>query len=351
MKKTNLLIAIAVIFMASAITIVSCKKEQVPDTPNQEKSTLARILDFKRQLEEVELNPNERTVTYMSIADAVWNIEALFNYTYAYPDESYGQTICCDTTLSLPVCSNDSVSLADLFVFNGLMYEAVLALYQAAILDNKQFIILDVEAGERIGSQQYIKLHTAQGSVKGGTIPTPPSPPQNGPFAPGISWYYGEDGGNSQGFGFHIMDAADTLSSMLNYYLVPIAPENHEYIYTQIKIKYTEPGSCHYTNPWTGFPNVFPRYCEFYIENPSNDDYWLSSEQMNFYYFGEQHLVLNVFPSDANDPIPQGHSLFFVIVEDYTPTYGTTSTLEHHTTAYYGNRITTALDSIHPGVL
>ena len=67
MKKRSLFITFAVVIVAATVAFVSCKKEQAPIVPNQDKSTLARIKDFKRQLEAVELNPDSRTVTYMSI--------------------------------------------------------------------------------------------------------------------------------------------------------------------------------------------------------------------------------------------------------------------------------------------
>ena len=348
MKRLNSIIAIlGLAIIATAVAVVSCKKEQAPDTRNQSQVALARIKDFKRQLEQVGLNPNERSVSYMSIPDAVWNLEALFNYTYAYPDYYYGNTICYDTTLYLPVCSNDSVSLADLYVFNGQMYEAVLALYQAALLDDKQFIILDVEEGKRNGSLQAIGLHTVQGSLIGGY--PEPNPPQNGPFEPGVYWYYGENGGDSLGHFWHQKDAADTLTSMLNYILVQKAPENCEYIYSSIKLKHTDLGSPHYDNPCNGFTNVSPRYCEFYKEYPIDEDYWMSSNQLNYYYFGERHLVINEFRNDVNDPVPPGHTLFQVIVEDCKTTdyNNIVLTIEHHTLAYYGYRETVYQDSIH----
>ena len=332
MKKRNLFITIALVIVAATVAFVSCKKEQVPIAQNQDKSTLARIKDFKRQLEAIELNPDSRTVTYMSIPDAVWNIEALFNYTYAHPNDAYGQTVCCDTTLNLPVCSNDSVSLVDLNVFNGQMYEAVLSLYQAAVLDNKRFLILDVEAGVRNGNLQAIELNTVQGSVKGEQPQIDPPHPW-APFAEGILWFYGEDHENSIGYP---VDAADTLTGMLNAVLVKKAPEGSEYIYTQIKRKQTEIGETH-LNPHSGYQNVSPRYCEFYKENPIGDDYWLDSDQMNYYYFGERSLVLDTLPNDAYDPLPARHALFHVIVEDFeTKENEIVLSIGHHVRAYYG---------------
>ena len=49
MKRFNSIIAIiGLAIIATAVTVVSCKKEQVPDTRNQSKTTLVQILDFKQ---------------------------------------------------------------------------------------------------------------------------------------------------------------------------------------------------------------------------------------------------------------------------------------------------------------
>lgn len=345
MKTSKPIIAIIVLaIVATAVAVVSCKKEQVPDTRNQSKTTLVQILDFKRQLEEIGLNPNEKTVSYMSIPDAVWNIEALFNYTYAYPGYYYEHTIYCDTTLNLPVCSNDSVSLADLYVFNGQMYEAVLTLYQAALLDDKQFIILDVEAGERNGGLQTIELHTLQGSLKGGQ---PDYPQMWEPFEEGHYWYYGGDMPDTIG---NPIDAADALTETLNNILTRKAPEGYEYVYTNVLTKYTVLGANH-PNPFPGYPGVSPRSCEFYKENPTIEDYKLYSNQMNYYYFGERHLVKNILRNDADYPVPSNHILFQIVVDDETDTIDSIIRIGHRTIAYYGYELVASQDSIHKDVL
>ena len=74
----------------------------------------------------------------------------------------------------------------------------------------------------------------------------------------------------------------------------------------------------------------------------------MNSDQMNYYYFGERHLVLNILPNDTINPVPSEHSLFLVIVQEYNTTYGNTVLrIGHHTTACYGFREAIAHDSIH----
>lgn len=331
-KTSFTILAVAVLAMSGGI--VSCQKEQMPTTMQQDKSTLARIIDFKNQLEEADSNSGERTVSYMSIDDAVWNLEALFNITYAYPDGNYSQTVSCDTMLSLSVCVNDSVSINDLSKFYGKMFSAVQALYQAANLNDKQFIILDVEAGERSNGLQAINLHTVQGSMDKSTPDPNPDPPQpwRGPFTGGFTWFYGLDGGANNGMFNGIMDAADTLTHMLNARLVQQAPEGLVYYYTDILSKTSvNPLVYPYSHNW--FPNILSHHCEFYRVNPTPADYWLDPDLMNFHYYGESHLVQVEFRS-GDDPVPSTHSLFQVLVWDYE----TDTTIGHHTKAFYGIR-------------
>ena len=344
MKRfSKTLVAALIIVATAAAFMVGCKKEQMPEAveAREDETTLARIMDFKRQLEAVEATPNEKTAAYMSVADAVWNIEALFNITYAYPTETYSKTVSCDTTLNLYVCANDSVLLTDLYVFNGQMYDAVLMLYQAALLDNKQFIILDVELGERHGNQQAIRLQSVQGSVKGIQPLTPPIPQPViwAPFADGPDWCYGEKLGRRDGSLYLEMDATDTLSSMLNAILLPKAPSGQEYIYPVVMSKGL-PSFLHLPYSHNFYEG---EYCEFYKENATDDDKWLSTSQMNFQYYGERHLVLNVLPDyddEVYDPVPSDFELINVHIESHKSDDGQNLTYWHHTIATYGLRET-----------
>lgn len=334
MKRLYLLL-VTLLVASMAITTVSCKKEQTTTDTAQGEATLARIMDFKQQVDYYKAHPDVKDGEAVTLDEAIWNIEALFNLTYSYPELSYGRTETADTVLYLPVGSDNTVLLTDLTVFYGQMYEVVRNLYQGIELDNKQFLILDVEAGEQHGGQQAIKLHSIQGSVKG-IPPTPPTPPQNGPFLPGLSWYYGLNGGNNAGINPTGMDAADTLTRMLNYWLVPKAPVNCEYIYSLIKVRSTTLDS-HYNNPQTGFNDVSPRYCEFYKEYPTEAEKWLSPDQLNYYYFGERHLILNVLPNEGDDPIPSTHSVYHILIEDETVmSANDIEKIGHYTEVQYG---------------
>ena len=352
MKKTSFLVTILLVIMAAAVAVVSCKKESPSAMPINQgqtsvssnttaESTLARIMDFKGKMEYYRAHLETKGGESMTIEDAIWNVEALFNLTYAYPELAYNHTVVCDTVLYLDIDADGTVPLSRLTAFYDEMHDVVAALYHGLDIDNKQFLILDVEEGERQDGSLAVGLHSVQGSVReDGDIPPEPDVPTTeiGPFVYGPSWYYGENGGNSWGIEPMDMDAADTLSLMLNARLVPQAPEGYVYFYTNTIMNELQPNyHLPYSHPT--YPNV-GQYCEFYVANPSESDYWLDTDQLNFHYFGEKHLVKKVLPTYNGMTLPDGHRLFNIIIEDYreiNESYQTTA-IGHHTKAYYGQR-------------
>ena len=82
------------------ITTVSCNKEQATTDTSQGEATLARIMNFKQQVDYYKANPAIKDGETVTLDEAIWNIEALFNLTYAYPELSYGRTETADTVLT-----------------------------------------------------------------------------------------------------------------------------------------------------------------------------------------------------------------------------------------------------------
>ena len=72
-------------------------------------------------------------------------------------------------------------------------------------------------------------------------------------------------------------------------------------------------------------------------EHLTEEDMWMNTDQMNFHYLGEKHLVINILPHQE-DPIPSTHSLFKVVVQDYEIQGVGNTIIRHCTDAYYGHR-------------
>lgn len=192
MKRTAfILTALAVLALAG---LVSCQKENTDARTGakqvyKENDVIARIMEFKEQVEHYNGRPGSRDAIYVSVDEAIWNLEALFNYTYAYPELCYGQAVSIDTVLNLPLSANDSISMEDMVSFYGMMHVAVSAIYGSVTLPDKQFILLDVE-GQRQADAVRIRLNALQGSVSRSDF-NHETPPYAGPFPMGVSWWYG----------------------------------------------------------------------------------------------------------------------------------------------------------------
>lgn len=336
-KRRRRQAAVAAMALA-ALTLAgmaSCQKENTDAKTDTEQihggnGAIARILEFKEQVEHHSKQPGTWDAAYVSVDEAVWNLEALFNYTYAYPELCYGKTVSADTVLCLPLVSNDSVLMSDLVSFYGTMHTAVSAIYNSVTLPDKQFIILDVEVERRSADAVFVSLGTLQGSVAAPAF-NHWTPPYAGPFPAGVSWWYGQNGGNSLGQHIGVIDAADTLTMALNDELVPVAPEGYRYVYTGVTTKETN-GIVHHEFSTPLYPQLGP-YCEFYKENPVYpDDYWMTWDQMNFHYLGERYLVTEILPHDGAAINPES-TLFFIYVEPFD---NRTHTIGHRTTAKYG---------------
>lgn len=193
---------------------------------------------------------------------------------------------------------------------------------------NPKSISLEESQNELPPSYEEIVL---QGSVQ--TTPFGfQSPLYWGPFSLGVSWWYGQNGGNSLGLYSGVLDAADTLSMVLNEELVPVAPSGYEYVYTNITLKNSTDQNYPFSHSL--YPQLGP-FCEFYKENPVYpNDYWLTGAQMNYHYFGERYLVTEVLPFVNTVNSPES-ILFFIDIQDYL---SFDTLIGHNTAAYYGHQ-------------
>ena len=329
-----------ILLAAVGIPLVSCHKDNAAQSPEIAESccyepktadVLDRINAFRKCIEHCQANPGTRDVSCLSVDDAVWNLEALFNYTYAYPEQICSRMAVYDSALYLPVTYHDSVLMADLVLFYEQMYGAVGAIFQRDTLSNSQLVLLDVEPDDDVLNELLkIELHILIGSVTGTAQGIPPEPPYPwpGPFAQGEWWYYGENGGGSSGTE---SDAAQELTRYLRLYLIPNAPVGSYYTYTDIiQLTSTNPSEHTYGNG----------YCEFYrndslgLEVP--DDLILNSDVLNFHYFGEKDLVKNqLYGYGMGDPTIR--TLCGVYISDSCNIVNNMYTIiKHCTTAFYG---------------
>lgn len=326
---------------AGAMTIAAaCSKEEAvqPERVVQDnaadqhsKEVLNRINVFKGQIDRYKANPGLRDGSSMSVEDALWNVEALFNYTYSYPELIIDREMEYDTELYLPVNHRDSVLLTDLATFYDGMYTAVRTQFLNDTMTNKRLLLLDAESADPGDSQVKVTLHTLLGKTA-----TPPFTdtlsPWPGPFTEGQWWYFGNGLG---GWDSSSGDATDALTHWLKWYLIPDAPSGSIYTYADIKRRYTKDAS----------PDTYlygNGYCEYYEHNPNgltDTDLILDYNEMNTHFFGEQSLATNLLRDGSN--IPVTHKICGLRIDaDSEEENSTYTQARHWTTVWYGERLT-----------
>ena len=85
----------------------------------------------------------------VSLAEAVWNIENLFNITYAMPEEFYSETATFEFSQWLPIDTTGRVSLSNLFNAYDQMVSSARAAYANDGFINKGFVFMIVDVGEQ----------------------------------------------------------------------------------------------------------------------------------------------------------------------------------------------------------
>lgn len=320
--------------------MVSCSKDSItkPDMVTQQNTILSpqdqlnRISEFKEQMDRYKSGDSPKDATYLSVEDAIWDVEALFNYTYAYPELIINRETEYDTALYLPINYRDSVLFTDLTLFYDQVYNAARAIFQRDTLSNKQMLLLDAEPDDPSDSQVKVTFHTLIGSVS-----TPSNPdtllPWAGPYSVGQWWYYGDNGGS---WDSPTDDATLEFTRILKKHLIQNAPAGSFYTYTNIKklsTKDSSPDTYTYGNG----------YCEFYKNDTSGlcyEDLVLEYEAMNFHFFGEKDLIQNQLRTGS--VVPADHKVCGIEISSQSTVRqnGQLNMARHWTAVWYGERLT-----------
>lgn len=306
MKRNVYFRLIIVIFAASvALYLEACKKNAVTpiinngnptsiDDPNytaEARKIVGKINRFKTQL--VDKEYLTKGDSYMPIDSVIWNVEALFNASYAFPDRKYKETVKQDLEFCVETNGNDEILLSSVANLYDLIINEVRQAYaNDGIAFDKSLMALDIEEGEKVGGNINIKAHVITGKVDNSTTIKDPT---IGPFGPGDCWYFGEYGGTCDDpseFG----DAAEAIEDSINAnFRGTIVPNsgyrslNHNIV--RIFLEGNE------------YVDANGNYYAYFYGLNDNTPYYLDYEMLNDYYNRELALILNIVPSD---PIFQG---------------------------------------------
>lgn len=298
--KRNLIFRLVFIAIAAAVMVYlgACKKEIVtpiinsssvgydPNYTDAARKIVGKIKNFKSQV--VDKEYLTKGDSYMPIDSVIWNVEALFNASYTFPERKYEETVKQDLEFSVAVNENNEVLMSAV----SELYETVITAVRQAYANDgislgKSLMAVDVEKGEKSGGNVGVIVHVISGKTADNSAFNNPA---DGPFGPGDCWYFGEYGGTCDDpsvFG----DAAEIIEDSINFYFRGTVVPNTGYRCLNHSMVRIALDGNEYVDANGEFYAYFYRLDE-------NTPYYLDYEMLNTYYNREIALILNIVPSD-----------------------------------------------------
>ena len=300
--KRNVILKYVLVAVAAGIAIyfAACKKNIVtpiinnsvptsiedPNYTAEAKRIVNKINRFRTQLDNKEyLTKGD---SYVPIDSAIWNVEALFNATYTFPERKYEKTVKQDVELFVEANVNDEVLMsAEANLYEEIITKVRQAYANDGISFDKSLMAVDIEKGENIGGNVSIIAHVISGRVDNtNTV----KDPVDGPFGPGDCWYFGEYGGTCDDpsvFG----DAAEVIEDSINYYYggTGVPYSGYRVLNHSISKIYLVGNE---------YVDANGDYYAYFYRLDDNTPYYLDYDLLNYYYNRELALILNVVPTD-----------------------------------------------------
>ena len=298
MKRNNYKkMAFVVLF---AMTIVAyfeaCKKEVInpatstmtplehQDYTDDARKIVAKIKTFRTQMADKECLM--RSGECMPLDSVIWNVEALFNATYTFPERKYVETVKQNLSFFVDINKEGEVPLSVVYDLYDDVTEAVRQAYAGdGISTDKSLMAVVVSKGEIVGNTAEVNVIVVSGKVASGGE----HDKEGGPFGPGDCWYFGEYGGTCEDpsvFG----DAAEMLEDTINYYYggTPVPQTGFRTINFSMKKVVLEGNEFYDEN---GNPYLF------YYNFSENPNLYLDYDYLNWYYARELVVLLNLEPT------------------------------------------------------
>lgn len=345
--KRNYLKQITSLFLLSLLVgfiVISCKKDKLTEpkyTQAQEEQfsdsktelIVKRIKKFESQLNEFK-SGTQRQDYYVDIDSAMWNIEALFNTTFAMPDAKYVDKKIQELTFDIDVHRDNKFSMKEVNVLYDDIIESVRNAYiNDGFTENKGLMSIVVDKGGFDTRAAKLKVTLISGRMNNVTNPNPPIEVMvNGPFDFEGCWYFGEYGGTCDD-PFAMVDAAELLEDTINYFCGSYSTLNsagNRNIYVDMTIISLEGDEYMYNG----------NYRLFYKKNCDSKDLYLTGNDMNIYYFDERNVILSSVPNDPQykTVLPEDPTFIEVNIDGLSYMEGNDIIYNHHHDILYGTK-------------
>lgn len=343
MKRSKVLGMSFVLMLAVGITLylAACKKKiitptnnvagQVDDYPgySSEARLVAQSINrFKRQLDDRE--NVMRSGLYMPIDSIIWNVEALFNAEYTFPERKYVETVKQELEFFVDVNENNEAPFSVVADLYDAITDAVRQVYSNdGINVDKSLKTVVVEKGDVVGNRVSVNVYVVSGKMDQSNSV---KDPVDGPFGPPDCWYYGEYGGTCDDPSI-LGDAAEIIEDSINYYYSGTSVPQPGFRNLNFGMFRISLDGNEYLDE-NGEPYLY------YFPSTVNPPLYLNYELLNYYYNRELKVLLYLLPTDLASQNLLPVIPAFVEV-DITGLYGYTgnySCYHHRNYVVYGHK-------------
>jgi len=210
----------AVLILLTGLLIVACKKDepvQVKQNTNTELDDHStKVLNLIKTFD-AKMNSTLKGDELIELDSVIWNVEALQNYSYAFPDSSTREFLVFSDTYTLSIDQNQMALLSDVQTLQSQMETDYLSHYNSIEELEKVLHFCDVALDSVIGSTAFISATHGFGlTFLLGSYP---------PFAEDDDWIWGTLGeeygnppaGKCDGTMQGVSDGSNELVWRLNY--------------------------------------------------------------------------------------------------------------------------------------
>lgn len=282
---------------------------------------LEQLRDFRTQVKAAQAHPDMKNAELMTLDDALWDVENLFNLTFSETERYYSQTNNHEFSLYLPVTENDNVTVSDAV---NLYAQAVEEARNALISDtfeDKGFISLNIQQTEMENGMVRIDF---SGKTGARSDYNPPVTHVDGPFGEDDNWMFA--------CGLGKCDDPDIPSGADKQF--------QEKLYIEL-IEPNFPADPGYRNVYINRKNILfdgSNYnLVFFRSDP--DDMCIDHWSMNEYYSGEKRTLTYFIPEQYH---LTGYQLISIVIDG-----GSISSpmgITHYHSAEYGERLQVRID-------
>lgn len=188
--KRHLIYAMAGCFLA--LMHPSCNKEQSPSQSSGVSETspfdpIQELRDFRKHIEQVNAHPNTKDDATLSLEQALWDVENLFNLTYTDAEQYHTGRCDHEFTLLLPLSGDHEVSVQDVVELYAQTVEQARQALSSEKATQREFITLSIKETEE--SEGMLRV-CFSGKTGTRTNYTPPQYHVAGPFDTDDNWMF-----------------------------------------------------------------------------------------------------------------------------------------------------------------